>query len=132
VVGKTTGRYPDLYLAWEQVEVKIWTHKINGLTESDFILAAKCDVAFARMPRATKARVTGVPVRLKSEVAQAGEAVTGTGPRTAEDTGVVAGLTHRRARCRARRTGTDSGGQRQAPADHQVLATAPGEAKYQP
>jgi 4a-hydroxytetrahydrobiopterin dehydratase len=43
------GHHPDLYLAWGRVEVKIWTHKINGLTESDFILAAKCDVAYASM-----------------------------------------------------------------------------------
>ena len=36
--------HPDIYLAWGRVEIKIWTHKINGLTESDFILAAKIDV----------------------------------------------------------------------------------------
>jgi 4a-hydroxytetrahydrobiopterin dehydratase len=35
--------HPDIYLAWGKVEIKIWTHKINGLTESDFILAAKID-----------------------------------------------------------------------------------------
>ena len=40
------GHHPDLYLAWGKVEVKIWTHKINGLTESDFILAAKLDRLF--------------------------------------------------------------------------------------
>jgi 4a-hydroxytetrahydrobiopterin dehydratase len=33
-------------LAWGKVEVKLWTHKINGLTESDFIFAAKCDKVF--------------------------------------------------------------------------------------
>ncbi len=33
--------HPDLYLAWGKVEVTIWTHKIDGLNESDFILAAK-------------------------------------------------------------------------------------------
>jgi len=37
------GHHPDLYLAWGKVEVKVWTHKIDGLTESDFILAAKID-----------------------------------------------------------------------------------------
>jgi 4a-hydroxytetrahydrobiopterin dehydratase len=45
-VGETAereGHHPDLYLAWGKVEVKIWTHKIDGLTESDFILAAKID-----------------------------------------------------------------------------------------
>jgi 4a-hydroxytetrahydrobiopterin dehydratase len=35
--------HPDIYLAWGKVRITIWTHKIDGLTESDFILAAKCD-----------------------------------------------------------------------------------------
>ncbi len=45
-IGETAeqeGHHPDIYLGWGKVEVKIWTHKINGLTESDFILAAKID-----------------------------------------------------------------------------------------
>ena len=42
-VAEEEGHHPDLYLAWGKVDVKIWTHKINGLTESDFILAAKVD-----------------------------------------------------------------------------------------
>lgn len=37
------GHHPDLYLSWGEVGVKIWTHKIDGLTESDFILAARID-----------------------------------------------------------------------------------------
>lgn len=37
------GHHPDIYLAWGKVKITIWTHKINGLTESDFILAAKID-----------------------------------------------------------------------------------------
>jgi 4a-hydroxytetrahydrobiopterin dehydratase len=47
VLAEEQGHHPDLYLAWGKVGVKIWTHKINGLTESDFILAAKID----RLPR---------------------------------------------------------------------------------
>jgi 4a-hydroxytetrahydrobiopterin dehydratase len=39
------GHHPDLYLTWGKVRVETWTHKIDGLTESDFILAAKCDEA---------------------------------------------------------------------------------------
>jgi 4a-hydroxytetrahydrobiopterin dehydratase len=35
--------HPDLYLAWGRVKLTIWTHKIKGLTESDFVFAAKCD-----------------------------------------------------------------------------------------
>jgi 4a-hydroxytetrahydrobiopterin dehydratase len=42
-VAEQEGHHPDLYLAWGKVEVKTWTHKIDGLTESDFILAAKLD-----------------------------------------------------------------------------------------
>lgn len=44
-VAEREGHHPDLYLAWGKVEVKIWTHKIDGLTESDFVLAAKFDAA---------------------------------------------------------------------------------------
>jgi len=42
-IAEAEGHHPDLFLSWGKVEVKIWTHKINGLTESDFILAAKLD-----------------------------------------------------------------------------------------
>jgi 4a-hydroxytetrahydrobiopterin dehydratase len=37
------GHHPDIYLAWGKVRLTIWTHKINGLTESDFVFAAKAD-----------------------------------------------------------------------------------------
>jgi 4a-hydroxytetrahydrobiopterin dehydratase len=43
VIAEEQDHHPDLYLAWGRVGVKIWTHKINGLTESDFVFAAKCD-----------------------------------------------------------------------------------------
>jgi 4a-hydroxytetrahydrobiopterin dehydratase len=42
-VAEAEGHHPDLCLAWGKVEVRIWTHKIDGLTESDFVLAAKID-----------------------------------------------------------------------------------------
>jgi 4a-hydroxytetrahydrobiopterin dehydratase len=35
--------HPDLHISWGRLRVEIWTHKIGGLTESDFIFAAKCD-----------------------------------------------------------------------------------------
>jgi 4a-hydroxytetrahydrobiopterin dehydratase len=35
--------HPDLHVAWARLAVEIWTHKIGGLTESDFVFAAKCD-----------------------------------------------------------------------------------------
>ena len=37
------GQHADFELGWGRVKAKIWTHKINGLTESDFVLAAKFD-----------------------------------------------------------------------------------------
>lgn len=42
-LAEEQGHHPDIYLAWGKVGITIWTHKINGLTESDFILAAKID-----------------------------------------------------------------------------------------
>ena len=44
-VAEEEGHHPDLYLAWGKCKVEIWTHKINGLTESDFYMAAKADRA---------------------------------------------------------------------------------------
>ena len=37
------GHHADFELSWGRVKVMIWTHKIDGLTESDFFLAAKID-----------------------------------------------------------------------------------------
>jgi 4a-hydroxytetrahydrobiopterin dehydratase len=42
-VAEQNGHHPDVHLAWGKVRIEIWTHKIDGLTESDFVLAAKCD-----------------------------------------------------------------------------------------
>jgi 4a-hydroxytetrahydrobiopterin dehydratase len=42
-IAEAQGHHPDVTLSWGKVGVKIWTHKIDGLTESDFILAAKID-----------------------------------------------------------------------------------------
>ena len=42
-VAEEQGHHPDILLAWGKVEVTLWTHKIDGLTESDFIMAAKID-----------------------------------------------------------------------------------------
>jgi 4a-hydroxytetrahydrobiopterin dehydratase len=43
-LAEKEGHHPDIHLAWGKVKLEIWTHKINGLSESDFILAAKCDI----------------------------------------------------------------------------------------
>lgn len=42
-LAEEQGHHPDIFLAWGKAEITIWTHKIDGLTESDFILAAKID-----------------------------------------------------------------------------------------
>src|SRR6185503_12133004 len=42
-LSEEQGHHPDICFGWGKVEVTIWTHKIDGLTESDFILAAKID-----------------------------------------------------------------------------------------
>ena len=49
-VAEAEGHHPDLLLTWGRVDVKTYTHKIDGLTESDFILAAKIDQEFAAKP----------------------------------------------------------------------------------
>lgn len=42
-IAEEQGHHPDILLTWGKVEITIWTHKVKGLTESDFILAAKID-----------------------------------------------------------------------------------------
>lgn len=42
-LAEAEGHHPDVLLSWGKVVVTVWTHKIDGLTESDFIFAAKCD-----------------------------------------------------------------------------------------
>ena len=51
-IAEAEGHHPDLYIAWGKCKVEVWTHKIQGLTESDFYLAAKADRAFDSMPKA--------------------------------------------------------------------------------
>ena len=42
-MAEDVGHHPDILTAWGKVGITIFTHKIDGLTESDFILAAKID-----------------------------------------------------------------------------------------
>ena len=42
-LAEAEGHHPDIFLAWGQVKVEIWTHAAGGLTEADFVLAAKID-----------------------------------------------------------------------------------------
>lgn len=42
-MAEQQGHHPDIHLSWGRVKVQVWTHKIDGLTESDFVFAAKAD-----------------------------------------------------------------------------------------
>ena len=42
-VAEAENHHPNICFTWGKVEIRIWTHKIDGLTESDFVLAAKID-----------------------------------------------------------------------------------------
>jgi len=42
-LAEEQGHHPDLLLRWGSVRVDIWSHKVDGLTESDFVLAAKVE-----------------------------------------------------------------------------------------
>ena len=47
-IAEEENHHPDFYLTFGRVEVILYTHKIKGLSESDFIMAAKTDQAFPR------------------------------------------------------------------------------------
>lgn len=42
-VAEELGHHPNISFTWGRVEIRIWTHAIDGLTEADFVLAAKID-----------------------------------------------------------------------------------------
>ena len=42
-LAESQSRHPDIYLAWGRVKLTVWTHKVDGLHENDFILAAKIE-----------------------------------------------------------------------------------------
>jgi 4a-hydroxytetrahydrobiopterin dehydratase len=42
-IAEAEGHHPDLELGWGRVRITLWTHAIDGLSESDFVLAAKVD-----------------------------------------------------------------------------------------
>lgn len=47
-IAESEQHHPDITVRWGSCDVEIWTHKINGLTESDFVLAAKIERAWSR------------------------------------------------------------------------------------
>jgi 4a-hydroxytetrahydrobiopterin dehydratase len=52
-VAEAEGHHPDIAIHWNKVDLTLWTHKIGGLHENDFILAAKVDRLLADDPDAT-------------------------------------------------------------------------------
>lgn len=42
-LAEAQNHHPDIFLAWGKVKLTLWTHKIDGLSESDFVFAAKVD-----------------------------------------------------------------------------------------
>lgn len=42
-LAEKEGHHPDIHLSYGKVKIVLWTHKIDGLSENDFILAVKCD-----------------------------------------------------------------------------------------
>lgn len=46
-LAEREGHHPDIHLSWGRVKVETWTHKISGLHQNDFILAAKVNEVFA-------------------------------------------------------------------------------------
>lgn len=50
-IAERENHHPEITLTWGKVRIRIWTHKVDGLTESDFILAAKADRALRERQR---------------------------------------------------------------------------------
>ncbi len=45
-IAEEEGHHPNIFLSWGKVSLQIWTHKVDGLTENDFILAAKVEAEY--------------------------------------------------------------------------------------
>ena len=48
-IAETENHHPDLHIRWGQCRVEIWTHTINGISESDFIFAAKSESVYTKL-----------------------------------------------------------------------------------
>ena len=44
-IAEAQGHHPEMHVGFRKLRMEIWTHKIDGLTESDFVFAAKADAA---------------------------------------------------------------------------------------
>lgn len=45
-IAEEMGHHPEVAISWGSVKLLIWTHTIDGLSESDFTLASKCEAAY--------------------------------------------------------------------------------------
>jgi 4a-hydroxytetrahydrobiopterin dehydratase len=63
-VAEAEQHHPDLYVRWGETRVYLWTHKIDGLSESDFVMAAKIDRLYGGRPEAS----AGAPGPRKMEL----------------------------------------------------------------
>jgi 4a-hydroxytetrahydrobiopterin dehydratase len=45
-LAEEQGHHPEIHIAFRKVKLTLWTHKIDGLTETDFIFAAKADMSY--------------------------------------------------------------------------------------
>ena len=53
-IAESEGHHPDIYFGWGYAKIKIFTHAIKGLAESDFILASKIDRLMIKMSNSSK------------------------------------------------------------------------------
>jgi len=42
-IAENEGHHPDIHVFYDKVEIELWTHAVGGLSENDFIMAAKID-----------------------------------------------------------------------------------------
>ena len=49
--AKQEGHHPDIFISYNKVKIELWTHFINGLSENDFILAAKIEKIFKKLKK---------------------------------------------------------------------------------
>lgn len=43
-ISEKENHHPNIYIFYNKVEIELWTHKVRGLSENDFILASKIDL----------------------------------------------------------------------------------------
>ena len=62
VLAEAEGHHPDLHLeGYRNVKVEVWTHAIGGLSENDFILAAKIDQVPIALPKTSSSETAKIP-----------------------------------------------------------------------